>query len=85
MLANKQDYQRADGTQGAIENIYVNNMRDATSYRFSINKYFELMVEPEIIVMALDESGSMSGKPWTNVVSGAQQMIKHVKYAHRSP
>ena len=35
--------------------------------------------EPGIIVIALDESGSMSGKPWENAVKGAKQLIEYMK------
>ena len=35
--------------------------------------------ESEIIVLALDESGSMSGNRWTNAVAGAKQLIDHIR------
>ena len=40
--------------------------------------------EPGIIVIALDESGSMSGKPWKNAVNGAKKLIKYMKQYHQS-
>ena len=35
--------------------------------------------ESEIIVLALDESGSMSGTRWANAVVGAKQLIEHIR------
>jgi uncharacterized protein YegL len=40
------------------------------------------MHESEIIAVALDGSGSMSGAPWNAVVAGAKKLINHIKVNH---
>ena len=41
--------------------------------------------DPGVIVICLDESGSMSGNPWNNVVKGANDLIDFVKSDHTNP
>jgi hypothetical protein len=36
------------------------------------------MHESEVIAIALDGSGSMTGGPWNAVVSGAKQLIDYI-------
>ncbi len=40
------------------------------------------MHESEIIAVALDGSGSMSGAPWNAVVASAKKLINHIKANH---
>ena len=42
-------------------------------------------MDPGVIVIALDESGSMSGSPWNNVVRGANELINFMKSDHKNP
>jgi uncharacterized protein YegL len=40
------------------------------------------MHESEVIVIALDGSGSMSGSPWNSVVESSKKLINFVKANH---
>jgi uncharacterized protein YegL len=40
------------------------------------------MHESEVIAVALDGSGSMTGAPWNAVVASAKKLINHIKANH---
>ena len=40
------------------------------------------MKDSGIVVIAIDESGSMSGSRWNNAVKGARQLIDHIRFNH---
>ena len=38
-----------------------------------------MMTDSGIVVIAIDESGSMSGSWWNNAVKGAKELIEHIR------
>ena len=50
-----------------------------------IKSYDIAQLDPCVIVICLDVSGSMSGNPWKNVVKGVIDLIDFVKRDHTTP
>jgi len=40
------------------------------------------MIDSSVIVICIDESGSMSGARWNNAVKGAKDLIEFIKNNH---
>ena len=41
-------------------------------------------IDPGLVIIALDESDSMRGSRWANVVNGAKALIEFIKNDHKN-
>jgi len=41
------------------------------------------MVDSSVVVICIDESGSMSGSKWNNAVKGAKDLINFIRNNHK--